>query len=75
MVGLLGDVGLEWLEVEFVAAAAELVGVVVFDAYASGLMKTVEAVEAESVEAEFAYFRESVAVVVVWRAVAVALEE
>ena len=65
MVGLFGDVGLEGLEVEFVAAAAELVGVVVFDAYASGLMKTVEAVEAEGVEAEFAYFRESVAVVVV----------
>ena len=75
VLGLLGDVRLVGLKVELVAAAAELVGGVIFQVDAAEMRGTVVGAEAEGVHVQLAQFGETVAVTVVRIAVAVAFVE
>ena len=75
VLGLLGDVRLVGLKVELVAAAAELVGGVIFQVDTAEMRGTVVGAEAEGVHIQLAQLGETVAVTVVRIAVAVAFVE
>lgn len=75
VLSLLGNVGPEGLEVEFVAAPAEFVGVVILDVEFTVVVEAIIGVDAESVGVEFSDLGETVAVVVVRVAAAVGFVE
>ena len=72
VLGLLGDVRLVRLQIEFVASATKFVGGMVFQIDAAEMRRTVIGAETEGVHVQLAQFGETVAVTVVRIAVAVA---
>lgn len=72
MLGLLCDVRFVRLEVELIAAAAELVRSVIFQVDAAEMRRAVIGAKAESIHVQLAQFGEAVSIAVVRIAVAIA---
>ena len=73
MLGLLGDVRLVRLQIEFVASATKFVGGMVFQIDAAEMRRTVIGAEAESIHVQLAQLGKAIAIAVVGVAVAVTL--
>ena len=65
VLSLLGNVGLEWFEIEFVSATSEFISIVILNINFLCVIKTVKSINAQCVGVEFADFGETVAVVVI----------
>ena len=66
MLGLLGDVRLVRLQIEFVASATKFVGGMVFQIDAAEMRRTVIGAEAESIHVQLAQLGKAITVAVVW---------